>query len=116
MEIQEERVMFVLCTVSCWDLFFEEGLWAHQNRQNSQAAAYKIQKKCFLCRPWNTPGNTELLAHSCGIHGGKLAKLQSHSITTSGSIWEKTIFYLRYASLGVCIADKASPLISVAIS
>ena len=99
MEIQEERVILVWCTVSCCDLFFEEWLWAHQNSQNSRAAAHKIQNKYFLCRSWNTPGNTELLAHSCRIHGWRLAKLQSHRITTSGSIREKTISYLRYAPL-----------------
>ena len=116
MEIQEERVMFVLCTVSCWDLFLKRDYGHTKTDKIHRQLHTKYKRNAFCAAPGTRQVTQKLLAHSCGIHGGKLAKLQSHSITTSGSIREKTISYLRYASLGVCIADKASPLISIAIS
>ena len=112
MEIQEERVMkFVLCTVHAGTYFLKRD-YGHTKTDKIHRQLHTKYTQAFCA----APGTRQVTQSSCGIHGGKLAKLQSHSITTSGSIREKTISYLRYASLGVCIADKALPLISVAIS
>ena len=77
----------------------------------------KYKRNAFCAAP-----GTRQVTHSSwltpvGYMGGSW---KSYNITASPQVVQfgrkPFLIYLRYASLGVCIADKASPLISVAIS
>ena len=80
MEIQEERVMFVLCTVSCWDLFFEEGLWAHQTDKIHRQLHTKYKRNAFCAAPGTRQVTQSSWPTPVGYMGGSW---QSYNLTAS---------------------------------